>query len=67
MDWVLGIERSPNNDTCGTVGLQPRYDEQGHPPKVLLAARATTSCLMYQIAAPSAAAFLLRGEVNESV
>ncbi len=59
MDWVLGIETSLDNDTCGVVGLQLGYDEQGHPPNVLLSARATTSCLINQIAAPSAAAFLL--------
>ena len=59
MDWVLGIEIFPNSDTCGIVGLQPGYDEQRHPPNVLLAARATTRCLIYQIAAPSAAGFLL--------
>ena len=59
MDWVLGIETSLDNDTYGVVGLYPGYDEQVHPPNVLLAARATTSCLIYQIAAPSAAAFLL--------
>ena len=59
MDWVLGIERSHDRGTCGTIGLQLGHDEQGHPPNVLLAARATTSCLIYQIAAPSAAAFLL--------
>ena len=59
MDWVLGIEILPDNETCGILSLQLRYDEQGHPPNVLLAARATTSCLTYQIAAPSAAAFLL--------
>ena len=47
------------NDTCGIVGLQLGSDEQGHPPNVLLAARATTRCLIHQIAAPSAAAFLL--------
>ena len=59
MDWVVGIEMSPDRDTCGVVGLWPGDDEQGHPPNVLLAARATTSCLIYQIAVPSAAAFLL--------
>ena len=67
MDWIFRIERPHDRDTCGAVGLQLGYDEQGHLPNVLLAARATTSCLTYQIAAPSAAAFLLRGEVNESV
>src|SRR5258706_5745154 len=60
MDWVLGIESSFDNDTCvWVVGLQPGYDEQGHPPNVLLAARATTSCSITRIAAPSTAAFLL--------
>ena len=59
MDWVLGIETLRGNDTYGVVGLQLGYDEQGHPPNVLLAARATMSCLINQIAAPSAAAFLL--------
>ena len=59
VDGVLGIKRSPYNDACGIVGLQLGYEEQGHPPNVLLAARATTSCLINQIAAPSAAAFLL--------
>ena len=57
--WVLGIERSPFMDTWGAVGLRLGYDEQGHSPNVLLAARETTSCLIDQIAAPSAAAFLL--------
>ena len=59
MDWVPGIEIFPKFDACGIVGLQPWYDEQGHPPNVLLAARATTRCLIHQIAAPSAAGFLL--------
>jgi len=59
MDWVLGIETSPDNDTCRVVGLQLGYEEQENPPNVLLAARAATSCLINQIAAPSAAAFLL--------
>ena len=59
MDWVLGIEMLADNDTCGVVGPQLGYDEQDHPPNVLLTARATTSCLIYQIAAPSAAAFVL--------
>ena len=59
VNWVLGIETSPLTDTCGFVGLWLGYDEQIHPPNVLLAARAATSCLIHQIAAPSAAAFLL--------
>ena len=60
MGWVLGIEIFINIGTCAVVGLQAlEYDEQDHPPNVLLAARATTSCLINQIAAPSAAAFLL--------
>ena len=59
MDWVLAIETLLDNDTCGVIGLQLGYDEQGHPPNVLLTARATTNCLIDQIAAPSAAAFLL--------
>ena len=59
MEWIVGIESSPERDTYGVVGLQLGHDEQGHPPNVLLAARATTSCLIYQIAVPSAAAFLL--------
>ena len=59
MDWVARIETSLDRDTCGVVGLRVGYDEKGHPPNVLLAARAMTSCLIYQIAAPSAAAFLL--------
>ena len=59
MDWVLGIIRSPDDGTCGAVGLQMGYDEQGYPPNVVLTARATTSCLIHQIAVPSAAAFLL--------
>ena len=62
--WVLGIETSPFMGTCGVVGLRLGYDEQGHPPNVLRAARDTTSCLIDQIAAPSAAAFLLHGEVD---
>ncbi len=59
MDWIVRLERSADTDTCGVVGLRLGYDEQGHPPNVLLTARATTSCLLYQIAAPSAAAFWL--------
>jgi len=59
VDGVIGIERSHAIGTCGTVGVGPGRDEQGHPPNVDLTARATTSCLLYQIAAPSAAAFLL--------
>ena len=59
MDWVLAIETLLDDDTCGVIGLQLGYDEYEHLPKVLLAARATTSCLIAQIAAPSAAAFLL--------
>ena len=43
------------------------YDEKGHLPNVLLAARDMTNCLIDHIAVPSAAAFLLRAEVNESV
>ena len=68
MDWVLGIENLPEYDTCRVVSLHLGY-EQGYPPNVLLAARATTSCLIYQIAAPSAAAFLLscRGSVEQSL
>ena len=57
MDWVRGIEILPDNDTWWVVGEKLRYDEQGHPPNVLLAARATTSCFINQIEAPSAAAF----------
>ncbi len=59
VDWVVGVKPSPERYPCGVVGLRLGYDEQGHPPNVLLAARATTSCLIYQIAVPSAAAFLL--------
>ena len=66
VDRVFGFEQSPDTNTCGVVGLWLGYDEQGHSPNVLLAARATTNCLLYQIAAPSAAAFLLRAEVNGS-
>ena len=60
VDWVAGIETSADRDTCWVVGPRLGYDEQGYPPNVLLAARATTNCLVYQIAAPSAAAFLLQ-------
>ena len=42
-NWVLGIEMSLLNDACGAVGMSHEYDEQGHPPNVLLAARATTN------------------------
>ena len=59
VDWAVGIKTSPDRDTCGVVGPRLGFDDQGHAPNVLLAARATTSCLLYQIAAPSAAAFLL--------
>ena len=67
MEWVGGIESLRDNDTCGVVGLRLGYEELGYLPNVLLAARATTSCLLYQIAAPSAAAFLLPWRINDSV
>ena len=66
MDWVLGIERLRLIGTCGVIDLRLGYDEQGHPPSVLLIARATTSCLIDQSAAPSAAAFLLPCQGYES-
>ena len=61
VDWVRGIVIFRYNGTYGVVGLQLGYDEQSHPPNVLLAARSTTSRLIHQIAVPFAAAFLLPG------
>ena len=58
VDWVVGMKRRQIMTPVKSL-VNGWYDGQGHAPNVVLAARATTSFLMYQIAAPSAAAFLL--------